>query len=103
MDKFFYTGSTETIVINEAQDVSGRLGRLGIDLKKDVEASEYKTTKTSVVWGEFVRKPCKEYYSENLAARLRDSDISGKTELVRTRINTWVSDHFGIAVSIKVL
>lgn len=44
MDKFFYTGSIETVALNEAQDVSGRLGRLGIDLKTEVEAWERETT-----------------------------------------------------------
>lgn len=35
MDKFFYTGSIETVALCEAQDVTGRLGRLGIGLKMD--------------------------------------------------------------------
>jgi len=103
MDKFFYTGSIETIALNEAQDVSGRLGRLGIDLKTEVEAWEDETTKISVVQGRYVEKPHKRYYSEDLAARLRDRGTLSEKVLVRTKVNTWVSDHFGIAVGIRVL
>jgi len=38
MDKFFYIGSIETVALNiEAQDVCGRVERLGIDLKTEIE------------------------------------------------------------------
>ncbi|KAH7381931.1 Endonuclease/exonuclease/phosphatase, partial [Cadophora sp. MPI-SDFR-AT-0126] len=60
MDKLLYTGSLKTVALDEALDFSGRLGRLGIGLKTDVDA-----------WEE--------------------------------EINAWVSDHFGIAVGVKVL
>lgn len=52
----------ETVTLAEPQDVTGRLGRLGIGLKTEVEAWESET-----------------------------------------KFNTWVSDHFGIAVGIKVI
>lgn len=32
MDKVFYTGSIETVAIHEAQDITGRLGRLDIGM-----------------------------------------------------------------------
>ena len=103
MDKFFYTGSIETVALDEAQDVTGRLGRLGINLKTEVEAWENETTKMSLLRGKYVEELHKQYYSEDQAARWRDRGISSAKELVCTKISTWVSDHFGIVVGIKVL
>ncbi|KAI9769853.1 MAG: hypothetical protein M1840_003847 [Geoglossum simile] len=103
MDKFFYTGSIETVALNSAQDVSGMLGRLGIDLKTEVEVWEGETMKISVVRGKYVEKPYNQYYSEDQAARLQYRETLSGKELVRRKANTWVSDHFGIAVGIKVL
>jgi tyrosyl-DNA phosphodiesterase 2 len=45
MDKFFYTGSIQTVAVQEAQDITGRLGRLGIGLKTEVEAWKYESKK----------------------------------------------------------
>ncbi|KAH6631505.1 Endonuclease/exonuclease/phosphatase [Chaetomium tenue] len=52
MDKFLYTGSLETVPVTEAQDLTGRMARLGIGLKTEM-------------------------------------------------LDSWVSDHFGIAVGIR--
>jgi hypothetical protein len=68
-----------------------------------VEAWERETTKISVLRRKYVEKPHKKYYSEDVAARLRDKGTLSEKELVRTKVNTWASDHFGIAVGIKVL
>lgn len=38
LDKFFYTGPLESVPLHEAQDVVGRLGRLGIGLRVETEA-----------------------------------------------------------------
>jgi hypothetical protein len=62
VDKFLYTGSIETVTLHEAQDVSGRLGRLGINLRTDVEAWEGETRNLSIVRGRYVEKAGKEYY-----------------------------------------
>lgn len=103
MDKFFYAGSIETVALNiETQDVCGRVERLGIGLKTEVEVWEEDTTKDSLVRGRFVKKPHKQYYSEEQAARLQYRGIMSKKELVRVKVDSWVSDHFGIAVGIKV-
>lgn len=97
MDKFLYTGSIETVSLNEAQDLAGRIGRVGLDLKTEVEAWEAKATKLCLVRGKYVEKEYSTYYSDSVAAKLRH------TQMVRTKVNTWVSDHFGIAVGIRVL
>lgn len=101
MDKFLYTGSLQTVALDEAQDVTGKLGRLGIGLKTEVDAWEEETMRLIKVRGMYVEKPHKEYYSQRQAAKLRE--LPGRRELVHTRLNTWVSDHFGIAIGIKVL
>jgi tyrosyl-DNA phosphodiesterase 2 len=106
MDKFLYTGSIETVAIHGIQDTIGRLGRLGIGLKTEVEAWEYeyeRLTRLSRRRGKYVEEPLKEYYSETSVARLRDKGLLKEGKLVRTKLNRWVSDHFGIAVGIKVL
>lgn len=101
MDKFLYTGLIETVAPNETQDVAGRLGRLGIGLKTEVEAWEEKKTEVSLVRGKLVEKPHIQYYSSDRAARLRDMGLL--KDAVPTKINIWASDHFGITVGIKIL
>ncbi|KAL2011634.1 hypothetical protein VTN00DRAFT_4352 [Thermoascus crustaceus] len=104
LDKFFYTGrSIETVALSEAQDVTGRLGRFGIELKTEVEAWKYETTRYSLVRGQYVKKAKTEYYSESLAMKLLDRGMPSGQELVRTKIKTWVSDHFGIGTGIKIV
>jgi tyrosyl-DNA phosphodiesterase 2 len=106
MDKFFYTGSIETVAIHVVQDITGGLGRLGIGLKTEVEAWEYEykgLKKLSRRRGKYVEEPLKEYYSETSVAGLRDKGLLEREKLVRTKLNRWVSGHFGIAVGIKVL
>lgn len=102
MDKFFYTGSIETVANTETQDNTG-IGRLGIDVKTDVEAWEHETTKWSLRRGKYVEKPCIKYYSKDLVATLRKKGVFDEKNMVCKTVNAWVSDHFGIAVSIKVL
>jgi hypothetical protein len=79
-----------------------RLGRLGIDLKIKIDVWEYDILKTFVIRGKFVEKLYKQYYSQNQATRLRDMKLLKAKELIRTKIKVWVSDHFGIAVGIKI-
>ncbi|KAF7511609.1 hypothetical protein GJ744_003772 [Endocarpon pusillum] len=103
MDKFFYTGSLETVAVHEAQDITGRLGRLGIGLKTEVGAweFEYKGLKQSPLRrGKYVEEPQKIYFSESAVAKFPDEERRG---LVHRKLNVWVSDHFGVAVGIKVL
>ena len=103
LDKFLYTGSMETVALREPQDVTGKLGRLGIDLKTDVEAWEFETTVGSTIRGRYVEKLHKKYRSALSIARLREWGHFPRAQPVRTKVNTWVSDHFGIAVGVKVL
>ncbi|KAF1951661.1 hypothetical protein CC80DRAFT_424110 [Byssothecium circinans] len=60
LDKFFYTGSLETVPLSEVQDITGKLGRFDIGLKTE-------------------------------------------KDLVHIKHESWVSDHFGIAVGVKVI
>jgi len=41
LDKFFYIGSLEIVPLNKIYDVTGKLGRLGIGLKTEVDAWEW--------------------------------------------------------------
>jgi hypothetical protein len=103
MDKFFYTGSVETAV-DDAQDVLGRLRRLGMGIKTEVEGWELETERLyPIVKGRLVNKLCKEYISEELALRLPDRGLSNGQRLSRTKMEGWVSDHFGIVVGIRIL
>ena len=102
-DKFLYTGALETVALEEAQDVTGRLGRLGIGLKIEVNAWEEETKESRVVRGKIVKKPVKTLYSESAFARLRRKGWLKQRKFAPTRVKSWVSDHFGITIGIKVL
>lgn len=97
MDKFFYTGLVETVALTEPQDLVGKLGRIGIALKTEVEAWEDEMTEWSFVRGKLVQKSSKTYRSYDQSRRL-GINLDG----ARTKISTWVSDHFGIATGIRV-
>lgn len=102
MDKFLYTGSVETFAVDEAQDVTGRLGRLGIGLKVEVDAWKYEMSSPKIryVRGKAVETPSIEYVSEEGADILRELEVPGS--LTRGTTEAWISDHFGIVVGIRV-
>jgi len=52
------------------------------------------------VRGKLVQKLRKEYYSHDQARRL---SMGTSSNLLFRKINAWVSDHFGIAVGIRVV
>jgi hypothetical protein len=87
MDKFLYTGSLETVALDKAQDVMGRLGRLGIGLKTELDVWEKETVEKPAVRGKYVEKPHKRYFSQHEAASLREMGLLGQRELVRTTVN----------------
>ncbi len=93
-DKFYYTGQLETIPLTEGQDVTGKISRIGIGCKTEVEAWEYQSKVFRVVRGEFVEKTETHYLSKERA--------KNKPDVRFVKIDHWVSDHFGIAVGIKV-
>ena len=103
LDKFLYTGSIETMTPTNSQDVAGRLGRIGVGLRTKVKAWECNGLGTSLVRGKTVMKPRNEQYSDGLVKLLQERGYVFKPPLVRNEISTWVSDHFGIAVRVKVL
>ena len=93
MDKFFYTGSLSNVALNEAQDVTGTFGRLGIDLKTEVKAWDYSTDTASIVRGKLVTKPRIKYVSEEAVARLsaiRSPDATKRNSKFK-KINAWFS------------
>ena len=98
MDKFFYTGSVDTEALGEAQDLSGKVGRLGIGLKTKVEVLACKSTRFRVLRGKEVEEPYETFYDiekEHLYSGIGNG-------YVRKTIDGWVSDHFGIAIGIRV-
>lgn len=101
MDKFFYTGLLKAVALGEAQDVTGRFGRIGMGLKTEVEAWEWQTKKVSIARGKLKEKPQVEYLSDSVVARLQDSMML--EDMACKKVGMWVSDHFGITVGIKVL
>lgn len=104
MDKFLYTGSVETFAADDAQDVAGRLGRLGMGLKTEVEVWELETEGLyPIVKGRLMNKQYKECICEEQALRLRDKGLPSGQKLTRTKMEVWVSDHFGIVVGIGIL
>lgn len=99
MDKFLYTGSVDTEALSEAQDLSGKIGRLGIGLKTKVEVLACDSTRSRVVRGKIVRETHQDYYDiqrEHLYSKM------GYDSCVRKTVDGWVSDHFGIVVGVRV-
>jgi len=92
MDKFFYTGSVDTEALSGAQDLTGKVGRLGIGLKTKVEVLEYERTRYRIVRGKIVEKTYQDYCDPQ----------TGLHSGVRKDIDRWVSDHFGIVVGIRL-
>lgn len=95
LDKFYYTEQLESVPLSEPQDVTGKIVRIGIGCKTEVEAWEGEMSSTEFVRGNWVQKTHKEYFQE------RQPTI-GEQNRRRVIINSWVSDHFGIAVGINV-
>ena len=103
LDKFLYTGSIETLTPTKVQDVAGRLGRLGLGLKTKAKAWECNGLGTSLVRGGIAEKARKKHFSDEVVKLLQGRGCVFNPPLVRKNIKTWVSDHFGIAVRVKVL
>ena len=100
MDKFLYTGSVDTEALSEAQDLSGEIGRLGIGLKTKFEILACNSIRWGVVRGKTVPKPCQVYH--DIRREHFCSSKIGYISCFRKTVNQWVSDHFGIAVGIRV-
>ncbi len=97
-DKFFYTGSLQTVTLTETEDIAGRIGRLGIGLKTEVEAWEW----CPMIGGKPVFKgDGKRYVSQIQAANMQSWNPG--VDLKKVKISHWVSDHFGISVGIKIV
>ena len=98
MDKFLYTGSVDTEALSELQDLSGKIGRLGINLKTKVEVLACDRKESRFVRGKIVEKTHEDYYDiqrEYFKSRIGYG-------CVRKTVDEWVSDHFGIVVGIRV-
>lgn len=69
LDKSFYTGRVETVALSEVKDVTGRLRRVGIDLKTEIEGwvnlsmsdGKHETNMAHAI-----------YFSETVGKRLRE-------------------------------
>ena len=95
MDKFFYTGSVDTEAPIEAQDLSGKIGRLVIGLKTKVEVLACDSTESRFVRGKIVAETPEDYYKEYFKSKIGYDSM-------RKTVDGWVSDHFGIVVGIRV-
>lgn len=97
LDKFFYTGSADTVGLTEAQDLTGKVGRLGIGVKTKVEVWESEQKELRIAKRGFVQKSVKRHIDPE-REWCKDLLEVG----VRKEIDTWVSDHFGITVGLRV-
>ena len=99
MDKFFYTGSMDMVALNEVQDITGKVGRLGIGVKTRVEALETELKGWRVRKGKMIN-----YTYIQHSDPLKESWLTEclPQDGIRTEIDAWVSDHFGIAIGVSV-
>ncbi|MCJ1328810.1 hypothetical protein MMC10_005487 [Thelotrema lepadinum] len=106
VDKFLYTGSIEVVALSELQDFTGEVGRLGIILKTKVKASKIKEKRKPIKLGKDVQEGSRKYLTKGQAdwERAREWRLRHwSSKYTPEQRNVWVSDHFGIAVGIKVL
>lgn len=78
IDKFFYTGSIDAVAVAEAEDHTGKVGRLGIGLKTNIR-----------VWEEEVSHVVVHSDKWHKGGHWKET-------------KAWVSDHYGIAIAIRV-
>ncbi len=90
LDKFLYTGTADIVSLAEVRDFAGKVGRLGIGLKTKVKTWEYHNKDLDIVRSGLVVRPGKSY-----------SDICSEGG-VRRELSVWVSDHFAVAIGIRV-
>ena len=105
LDKFFYTGSTDTVPLHEAQDLAGKIGRVGIGVKTKVEVFESERKELRVVKGKFVEKCVTRHIDperERITVFPEDFVRKEAENGVRKEVDMWVSDHFGITVGLRV-
>ena len=96
LDKFFYTGSVDTVPLSEAQDLTGKIGRLGIGVKTKVDVYESEWKELRVVKGKFIEKRVTHRMDpEKERKGLHENGFCKE-------VDTWVSDHFGITVGLRV-
>ena len=79
LDKFFYTGSVDVVAPAEAQDLAGRVGRLGIDLKTMVEVWEFETKAFQVSKGRLLEKTCKEHFDTDESRSVKVASVRKST------------------------
>ncbi|KAI9848853.1 MAG: hypothetical protein M1837_006369 [Sclerophora amabilis] len=91
LDKFFYTGMVDTVPLAEAQDLSGKIGRLGINVKTRVDAL---IDITSGIEEE------ENHQKFSGPQGLREKEHRDNSVLEEEDV--WVSDHFGIAIGLRV-
>ena len=102
---FFIHGRSESVPLNELPDTNGRLSRLGVCLKAEVDALGRVYNESKIKKSMIVEKEVKSYrllvsrgeLSSNLLGRLLRRD-----KCTRVKYECWVSDFFGIAVGISV-
>jgi hypothetical protein len=102
LSKFFYTGKVDSIALSKplVQDVTGKLGRVGIGCRTEVEAWMVQRDLTSIVNGRMVFTLHREILSDIQASRVRVR-YRWLVEKIRPVLtNLWVSGHFGIAVGV---
>jgi hypothetical protein len=92
----------ETIPLDEFDDTTGRLSRLGLGLKTEVDAWEWISSPWTLKGGKVVDKPFKEFRPLDYFSTDQVQYLSEEKDLTRVKHECWVSGHFGIAAGIKV-
>jgi hypothetical protein len=101
LDKFFYTGPVETVALSEVGDVTGRFGRVGIDLKTEIEVWVDRKWPGGIHGTNMPYTIC---HSETVGKRPREQygEEVVNANHIKKKWDYWVRDHFGTAVGIKI-
>jgi hypothetical protein len=104
LDRFFYTGSLETVALDNGDDRSFKVGRLGLNLTTRVDA--LKVTAQFLISdgrGAVPRSGVRYLPVDSLPSELAKYKLDKIEKTERVRHHVWVSDHFGITIGIKII
>ncbi|KAL8705394.1 MAG: hypothetical protein Q9201_001466 [Fulgogasparrea decipioides] len=93
-NKLFSTG-LETVALTEPQDLSGKVGRLGIGVKTRCAALGDVPRETKVIYESLIDYP----FNYRFNAKPQPEAITKGVQEMR---EVWISDHFGIAIGVKI-
>lgn len=104
LDKILYTGSLESIPLTGVEQLTGAVRRLGVGLRTSIEAYRREFTFTIINrQGKESTKTEVKVFSPEQMEHMRQRGGKDFEDLVPTRMEAWVSDHYGLMAKFRLL